>query len=247
MAKTVVKEATILLHNLDVSGLTNNVALTLAPEPVECTTYASEGWKEFLAGLKATEIPFEGYQDVATLEPILFDNMVDAGLAHPLLVATTRPLAAGDVAYFTEVFLTRFAERKQVGQIYGFSAQMERTSPLVRGLVSDNLDDAETGNGAALDLGVAIAETERLFYAVFALEANGTSPTLDLVLESDADAGFASPTTRATLAQLTATGSIFGSVAGPITDEFYRLARTVGGTDTPSWDFVAVIGRAPLT
>lgn len=247
MAKTVVKEATILLHNLDVSGLTNNVGLTLAPEAVECSNYASEGWKEFLAGLKATEIPFEGYQDAAVLEPVLFDDMVDSGLEYPLLVATTRPIAAGDVAYFTNVFLTRFAERKQMGQVYGFSAQMERSAPLIRGLVSDNQNDATTGNGDALDLGVAIGSTERLYYAVFVTEANGTSPTLDLVLESDADAGFASATTRATLAQFTDTGSVFGYVAGPITDEFYRFVRTVGGSASPSFDFVAVIGRAPLT
>lgn len=245
MAKFVVKQATVLLGHLDVSGLTNNIAFAVAPESAECTTYASpDGWKEYLPGLKGADIPFAGYQDVEVLQPVLFDSMVDDGVAYPLLVSSTRPLAAGDIAFFSRAFLTRFNETRSVGQVYGFDAQLERTAPLIRGPVLDNLSGAETGDGDGLDLGDGVASDERLFLAVFVLASDGTTPTLDLVLESDVDNTFAAPATRITVPQFDGPGSYFGSVDGPITDEWWRLTRTVGGTDTPTFDFVAVIGRA---
>lgn len=243
MAKTVVKDATILLGELDISSLTNNVSFELAPDAIECTAYDSAGWKQYLPGLKGATMPLSGYQDAAVLQPVMFDGMVASGETRPVTIVQTRPVTAGDVAYFAEAFLTSFQDGRSVGAVYSFTSQLERVSPLVRGAVLENLAGAETGDGTGMELTGGVATGQTLYLAVHALASEGTSPTLDLVLESEEDDNWASPTTRITATQIADTGYYIGSVAGPITDTWFRLARTVGGTDTPKFDYIAVIGR----
>lgn len=245
MAKRVTKDATILVHNLDISGLSNNADTGVMVEALECTSYASEGWKEYLASMKDGEATIEGMLDVATLEPILLEMAMSSTL-YPLLVANSRPLVLGDVAIFVRALLLQFSQRKAVSQIYGYSAQFKGERPWIRGQVLYNDTLVASGDSDDLDLGSGVPSGEHLFGAVFVLAVDGTSPTLDLVLESDVDDTFGSPTTRATIPQFTDTGSYYFEVAGPITDEFYRIAATLGGTDTPSFEYVFVIGRSPI-
>jgi hypothetical protein len=73
----------------------------------------------------------------------------------------------------------------------------------------------------------------------------GTLPTLAPVLQSAAAVGFSSPTTRHTFTTYAAIPGfeyfeIDGDVA-PISDAWFRLNNTVGGTGGPAYSIIAAI------
>lgn len=88
----------------------------------------------------------------------------------------------------------------------------------------------------------ALAAGEVLFAALHVMAVAGTAPTLDVLVQSDDAVGFPSPTLRGTFATVVAPGSQFLTINGPVTDDWWRGAWTVGGTDDPSFDVVLVLG-----
>jgi len=70
----------------------------------------------------------------------------------------------------------------------------------------------------------------------------GAAPTLDVIVESDDNSGFTTAVTRGTFAQATAaTSEWLTPVAGAITDDWWRIGYTLGGTIT-SATFAVFIG-----
>ncbi|MEU4150833.1 hypothetical protein [Streptomyces sp. NPDC026659] len=71
---------------------------------------------------------------------------------------------------------------------------------------------------------------------------SGTTPTLDVVIESDNGSGFPSPITQLTFTQANAiSGQILRTDGTAITDDWYRVKWTIGGT-TPSFLFAVAFG-----
>jgi hypothetical protein len=132
-----------------------------------------------------------------------------------------------------------------VGDFVSFEfAGVGSGDPLIQGILLENGTTARmaTGNGAS-QLHVAVGATQRLWAALHVVAAAGTTPTLDVVVQSDDAGGFASPTARITLAQKNAIGYAVGSTAiGAITDTYYRAIWTIGGTGGPSFTFAVAIG-----
>ena len=72
-----------------------------------------------------------------------------------------------------------------------------------------------------------------------ALTAPGS--TLDVIVESDDNAGFTTPTTRITFTQVTTTPiSYLSSLAGSVTDTYWRMKWTISGGP---YYIVGAIGR----
>lgn len=119
----------------------------------------------------------------------------------------------------------------EVGQRvnFGISARANR-SRIVRGTFMHDGDTARTatGNGTAYQLG-AVSATQKLYAAIMCLSCSAAD-TLDVVIASDNAEGFPSGTTRATFAQITATAATeWVEVAGPFTDDWWRVQYTLGG------------------
>jgi hypothetical protein len=99
--------------------------------------------------------------------------------------------------------------------------------------------DFAGGSNDAIGTGFVIAggvpSGKRLWGGLHATALFGTSPTLDVIIQSAAtgDSTFASPTTRLTFTQMTAIGAQLISAAGPITDTRFRLKATLGGSVNP--------------
>ena len=66
--------------------------------------------------------------------------------------------------------------------------------------------------------------------------------TLDVIIQSDALVGFASPLTALTFAQKAAAGYEWKTAAAPITDTFYRVSFTIAGDGSESFSFAVSIG-----
>ena len=97
--------------------------------------------------------------------------------------------------------------------------------------------------GTSAELGAALV-TQRVYAALHVFTVTGTDPTLDVIVESDADDAWgAGNTTRITFTQATAASSQWKkSAVGAITDTFWRVGYTIGGTDTPTFTFAVMVG-----
>ena len=84
----------------------------------------------------------------------------------------------------------------------------------------------------------AVGASEAL-YAAFHVISSGT--TITVALQSDDNAGFSSPTVRATLGPITTAGATWVRVAGPFTDTYYRFVVTA---ITGSHIVAGAIGKA---
>jgi len=74
----------------------------------------------------------------------------------------------------------------------------------------------------------------------------GTSPTLDVLIESDSGSGFGTASSRIAFTQNT--GSIqsqWGSVNGAVTDTYWRTKMTIGGSG-PSFTVYVTLGIGSL-
>lgn len=85
MAKMILLAAFVDLNGTDMSEWANKIELKTEVEEKDVTTYASEGWKELLGGLKSGELSLEFKQDVATgaLDSIMWPLL---GLVVPFSV-----------------------------------------------------------------------------------------------------------------------------------------------------------------
>ena len=129
-----------------------------------------------------------------------------------------------------------------VGEIAPFSISKSQSSDIVvQGKVEIDGDLTASGNSTGVQLG-AVGATEKCYVAIHCYAVSGTStPTVTFKLQSDDNASFTSPTDRITFTDITAIGSDFQSVAGAITDDYWRLNYTISGT-SPSFSIHATIG-----
>lgn len=249
MSKELVN-ASLYFNGLYLPSYTNEVDISLSAELKDFTNFASGGWKENKCGLLSGEMSTGGFWDGPEPDATLFANL--GANPKPFSATKSYPSADGEVAYFCQAVASKYSLPKKIGEPEAFSLMLNAAGPVIRGWVLDarlGAGAAASGaaNGTALQVGAVLA-TQRLYYAVHVLSKTGTSPTLDLVLESDNAGGFGSAATVATLAQFTsvnAPGSIYGYVDGAITDDYYRIARTVGGTSSPTFEYLFVIGIGP--
>ncbi|OQC40761.1 MAG: hypothetical protein BWX64_01326 [Acidobacteria bacterium ADurb.Bin051] len=228
MAKQVLKRLGLYYGPLALASQVNQASLEVSGPEVDVSTFDTAGYAEAICGLLKASVKFDGFFEAVPDEEA-FSQLAKSEWPATLVKPAGASVAVGDVAYF--VLASNFSHvfGGQVGGVARLSLSLTGAGALLRGAVADVQTAATaTGDGAGHELG-AVAADERLYYAVHVVGADGSSPTLDLVVESDADDAWLSPTSRVTPGQFTGTGSAYGSIAGPITDTWFRVARTVGG------------------
>lgn len=228
----------------DLTGYSNKVDLTAERAEKDSTTFASGGWQESKAGLSKVTASVEGFWDAGT--DILPDDRMYGDLGVAGVPWTCAPLgpADGGLAYFTSVLRPAYSFGAQVGDMLAYKSRAVGDKPLVRGTLIHPATSAKTttGTGTAQLIGAASA-SQRIYAALHVLAVSGTAaPTLTVTVQSDTT-GFPSPATSISFAAATAIGGQFLSVAGPLTDTFFRASWTISGTN-PSFVFVVVVGIA---
>ncbi len=246
MAKEVIKNASLFLHSLNLASNANSVEFSMTAEKVATTNFASSGWEESVAGIRSTELSCELMLESAADPESTLSTLVENATDVPFSVTKTYPPATEDVCWFTTVVSLYLTLKAVLGQLWSGSMKFGNRAHAVRGYVVEyNADRTATGVSASCTMPAAAA-TDRVWIAVHVTAATGTTPTLDLVLESDALDTYGSPTTRITVAQFTDVGSYIGYIAGAVTDVEYRVSATVGGT-TPHFTYMVAMGIAPAS
>ena len=209
------------------------------------TTSLCDSWETRIGGLKSAEWSANVMQDFAADQVDQLVGITGLGVSYPISVAPAGQ-TAGDIAYaFKGTQFQYNPLEAAVGELAMATVSgMGSDSPVVRGALMNPPATAitTTADGAGQQLGAVVAG-QSMFAALHVLSASGTSPTLDVVIQSDDNSGFTSPVTRITMAQATGITSEWSSVAGAITDDYLRATLTVGGT-TPSFTYALVLGIA---
>ncbi|MEU0808648.1 hypothetical protein [Streptomyces sp. NPDC005970] len=226
----------------DLTGASNKAELSAEVEEKDRTTYGSQGWKEVMGGLGSAEISAEGFWEAGDPSRVDDASWAQLGGSGPWSIG---PVGAsvGDPAYFLGALRTEYGAMGTVGDVAPWKGKAVSTWPLVRGQWAHNPATARTssGTGPGANLG-PVAAGQRLYASLHVLSAAGTTPTLDVAIESDDAAGFASATTQLTFTQATTiSGQILRSSGGAITDTWFRPKWTITGT-SPSFLFAIAYG-----
>lgn len=195
-----------------------------------------------IPGLFQHTLNHQGYHQ-ADANDFQVDDILDSlnGSVDDIVTVCPTGGAAGELAYFLKSMETEYGLIGQVGEIFAFRLSAEGVSEMVRGTVMNNSALTATGTGTARQLGAVTAD-QKVYAAMHVTAVSGTNPTLDMVLQSDDAEGMASATSRITFAQATAITSEWLTADGPITDDWWLPSFTVGGTDTPSFTVILVVG-----
>lgn len=224
-----------------VSSHAKSATFNSSCEALDTTTIASSGWVEVAPGLKSGAFDLSLMSDMA-------DNGLDETLWSSLAVANTPQSFAigstvGSVGYTCKSLSTSYVPIEgNPGDLAMASLSGSSSGPVARGnmLYVDTTAVTSSSTGTAVQVG-AVASGQRLYAGLHVVEVSGTSPTLDVKVQSDNGSGFPSATDRITFTQATARTSQLSSVVGAVTDDWWRVSFTVGGT-TPSFKFAVIVG-----
>lgn len=239
MGTQILKDCTIWLNQFDITANVNQVDSSVELAEVDATTFASGGNRERRAGIADAKLEATTFWD-----PALIDSV-----AQPLVGTGNNVLAAtpngtfGDVAYLARGTLLAAGRGFKIGDMASFTTGIGTASAegIVRGhLIAPKALRTGSGNGTARLEG-AVPAGEQLYALAQVFTVSGTSPSLTLKVQSDDNAGFTTPTDRITFTSFTAAGFELKSLAGPITDTYWRASWTLAGTG-PQFTFAVIIG-----
>lgn len=239
MATQVISNAKLWLGKYDVSGDINALAMRYGADMQDATTIGDTS-RVRRAGLKSFGLQLDGFVNLGT-------GLLDDA-ANGLVGATDTPVvigpltgADGELAYASLLEVASYAPGAKVGDMYAFSVSGEGSGDLIRGTLMHQATRTATGTGTIRQLG-AVSATQKLYAGLIVTSAAGTTPALDVTVQSAASAGFGTPSTRMTFSTANAAGAQWASpVAGAITHQYWRVSYTIGGTD-PSFSFVVFVG-----
>jgi len=234
----------IFLAQFNVTADHSSIRVNTSAEALDATKFG-DSTRVNLGGLLNHTLEGEFFQDYGDglIEDVLRVQLGASGGT----VYTTTPEggAVGEEAFFGRTLVTSHDPMGgTVGDIHkgSFSGVAANGYPCIKGqLFKAPGATTATGTSTPVESG-AVAAGKRVFASLHVLSASGTSPTLDVVVQSDDAEAFTDPTARITLAQATGVTSAFASAAGAITDTWWRISYTIGGTDTPTFSFVVAVG-----
>ncbi len=240
-----------LHYNTDIRWYVGTVAVSsyakAAQFDAECaaldsTAISTSGWVELIPGLKSGSFSLD-----------LMSEFTDGGLDESLqsylgTTDVTQSFAIGSTVgspgYTFKSLPTSYQPvGGEVGEIARASLSGGGSGVISRGrlLAVDTTAVTSSGTGTAVQAGAVVAG-KAAYAGLHVTEVSGTTPSLTVTVQSDTT-GFASPTSRISFSAANATANRhqFGSVAGAITDDFWRVSYTISGTN-PSFKFAVVLG-----
>lgn len=209
---------------------------------LDTTAIDTTGWVTLIGGNKSGTFSCDFMQDMAA-------GSVDSVLWPLLGVADTpvsvcAPSADGSAAYFARTLpLSYTAIEGEAGELaMGKLSAASSTGPVVRGTLMHPHATARTtsSTGTARQLG-AVSATQRVYASLHVLSVSGATPSLTVSVHSDNAVGFPTTTSRIAFSAANSVGAQFGSAAGAITDDYWRVSWTISGTN-PSFLFAVCVG-----
>lgn len=242
MATEVLTDCKIYFEELDLSGAENTIALEHEGEALDDTVFG-DTTRSAIGGLLSLGCVGSGFVDLTDdgIDERIFGEV---NLNGEVMSLVPEGESEGNVGYMFEPILNRYDYSGEIGQLFAFELEAtNRGAKLIRSTVlGQELAAAASSQSTARQLGAAAAG-QVVYAGLHVLSVSGSSPTLDVVLRSDDNSGMTTPTSRITFTQVTTEISEFLSVAGAITDDWWDIDFTIGGS-TPVFRFVVLVGIA---
>lgn len=241
MATQVLTDAKLYVGEYDLSGDHVSVALSYSAEMLDATTFG-QTTRIHAGGLKNVSLSGEGFWNGGDdeLDDALFAKI---GVADVPVTVVPAGETLANPAYLFRAVYGSYAPGATAGELFRFSASASGSGGV--GVIRGNLlhvgSETETGSETKQLLG-AVAAGKSVYAALHVLTVSGTNPTLDVLVRSDANADAGGESTRLTFTQATAITSEWKSLASTITDTYWDVSWTIGGTDTPTFEFVVSVG-----
>ena len=235
MSEFVLTNGKLYLGGYDLSGQMNSIAADLSVETPETTAMGATA-KVRLPGIKDAKVSLNGY---FAEETILFDS-TGVLVAPAMTIAPTG--VANETCWIFRPALAKYSYGGKIGDVNSYKVEGEGSGPFVQGtILLPSLDRTATSTSTPYEVGAATAT--KTIYGVLHVFAKTGTPTLDVVIQSDALATFLSPVDVITFAQKTAIGYEWKTAAGTVsgTDTWWRVSYTIGG-GSPHITFAVVVG-----
>ncbi len=241
MGKFVLTDAVVLFDGRDLSGELSNVALEYTAETPDKTSFG-DTTRTRLPGILDITATHQGWWDiVSAADDLDADLIAQIGAASSLMSMSGEGGTLGDFAFSFPTQAANLVRGGSHGEIMAFTITVNTDGPLVRGEVMENSAFTTTSNGTARQVGAAIAG-QSIYSNLHVVAASGSTPTLDVILESDVtDDWSGSETLRITHPQVAVVGSDRQILAGPVTDTWWRYTITISG-GTPSFTIFLNLG-----
>ncbi|MCX4468966.1 hypothetical protein OOK41_01330 [Micromonospora sp. NBC_01655] len=253
MAVHKLRNVRIFTGGADLTGQSNKVELGAEVEDKDTTNFGDvdangDVWKSVIGGLGSAKVTAGGQWEAGDISLVDDDAWAALGGIGPWTIYPheSGPVggAVGSVAWIVNGLRAQYALLGSPGDVAPWAASATSTWPLVRGvgLHAPGVPRTATGTGTTVQRPAVLAG-QYVYASLHVLSVAGTgTPTLTVTVQSAADAGFTTPTDRATFTAATArTGQALRVAAGPITDTYWRLSWTITGT-APSFLFAAAVG-----
>ncbi len=228
MAGSVFINAQLWHNDKDISGLSNVMDLGIVGTKEETTNMASSGFEESVIGMLAPSWSFSGFREPTAAGD--FDQQAfETDSAVPVIATeTTNPGAEGDVAHCMNCFRTAYSQPKAVGKVGLYEITMSPAGPDIRGI----LLDVGTATGAQDSTpGIQhgqVSATQKAYAARAVTAFTGTDATVKV--QSDTANNFPSIVNQFTFRTVAGVTAEYKTpVAGPITDEWWRVDITTSG------------------
>lgn len=246
MATFVAQNTKLYVGQYNLSGDLNKVSLDWKSEAKDVTTFGA-ATRVRKGGLFDISLSGSGLWQAQSapkaVDDVLFGNLALADVPITLVGQTG---AEGERAFtFLGGVFDYKAPEAAIGEPvrFTFTATGTRGQILIPATVLLNAVKTATGNGTGFQLG-AVSAAQSLYATLHVLAVTGNAPTLNAIVQSNVDNAWAAPTARITFAQATAPGFEAKSLLGAITDTWYRINYTIGGTASPSFTVVVTVGIA---
>lgn len=237
MAERILADQKLWMGGYDFTGIISQMGLSYGAEMVDRSAFGS-GFRRRMGGLKTVAMQHEGFFDGDPYDAALFANI---GVSDVPASIAAEDASEGSVAFTFRALIGEYTPEGAVGDAFKFSVSADASQgPLVRGTLMHDAARTTSADGTGQQLG-AVAADQSLYGALHVVSAAGTAPTLDVTVESDDNAGFTTAVTRLTFAQKAGIGSEWLSLAGPVTDDWWRVSWALGGT-APDFTFALILG-----
>jgi hypothetical protein len=238
MAKAILKDQSIYLDGYDLTSRSNVIALDFSAEIHDVTPLGVDS-RARIGGLKTANAQAEGWAELDATDTAKFANV---GAASKVLTFGAAGDDVGDTAYSMFAVQNNLVIGGQIGDVFPYSLEAESNDELIRStlmLNSKAVPLTSTTNGTGQQVGAA-ASGQTIYAALHILGAGTGSATV--TVESDATNSFSgSETTRITFDAATAEGSQLKTLAGPVTDTWWRFVVTISG-GAPSFKLIGTLG-----
>jgi hypothetical protein len=236
MANVIVR-GQVYLGEVDMTGQANAVAINYSANATDNTTYGDDTTTMAAGGVKQFDASIEGYWN-GTEEGVLF---ADVG-TDTVLTAVNGTGVVGDPAFCLPVVLGASNSSGAHGELLAYNASMSSRGNMGRGMLGCNATLVSSGSQAGVELG-AVSATQKLVASLHVISASA-GDTIDVIIESDVNDSWASPTTVLTFTQAAAATSEIIEVDGAITDTWFRVTYVIAGDGGESFAAKAAIGIA---